>query len=38
MMPSNARSLEDLHTSPANRLESLGGDRAGRFSIRINRQ
>ena len=33
-----ARRLEDLRVPPANRLEALGGDRAGRYSIRINRQ
>lgn len=33
-----ARSLEDLHGLPSNRLEALAGDRAGQFSIRINWQ
>jgi proteic killer suppression protein len=33
-----ARSLEDLRGLPSNRLEALAGDRAGEFSIRINRQ
>jgi proteic killer suppression protein len=33
-----ARSLEDLRGLPSNRLEALAGDRAGQFSIRINRQ
>ena len=33
-----ARTLEDLRVPPANRLEALEGDRAGRYSIRINRQ
>lgn len=37
-MLNNARSLEDLRIPPANRLESLRGDRAGQYSIRINRQ
>ena len=31
-----ATSLGDLRLPPANRLESLGGGRAGRHSIRIN--
>jgi proteic killer suppression protein len=31
-----ARRLEDLLVPPGNRLERLKGDRAGRFSIRIN--
>ena len=34
----NAESLRDLAGLPSNRLESLSGDRAGRYSIRINRQ
>lgn len=33
-----ATSLTDLRTLPSNRLEALTGDRAGQFSIRINRQ
>ena len=33
-----AEGLEDLRIPPSNRLEKLGGDRAGRYSIRINRQ
>jgi toxin HigB-1 len=33
-----ARRLEDLRGLPSNRLEALAGDRAGQFSIRINRQ
>lgn len=32
----NARLLNDLRVPPANRLEKLGGDRAGQYSIRIN--
>lgn len=32
----NARRIEDLMVPPGNRLEALGGDRKGRFSIRIN--
>ena len=31
-------SLETLRTLPSNRLEALGGDRRGQYSIRINRQ
>ncbi len=30
--------LEDLRVPPGNRLELLRGDRAGRYSIRINNQ
>ncbi len=33
-----ARTLEDLRVPPGNRLEALKGDRAGQFSIRIDRQ
>jgi proteic killer suppression protein len=33
-----AVSLEDLRVPPGNRLEKLKGDRAGRYSIRINEQ
>jgi len=33
-----AESLEDLRVPPGNRLESLSGDRAGEYSIRINDQ
>ena len=33
-----ARSLNDLRTPPANRLEALSGDRRGQHSIRINDQ
>jgi proteic killer suppression protein len=33
-----ATSLEDLKVPPGNRLELLKGDRAGRYSIRINQQ
>lgn len=33
-----AHSLDDLKAPPANRLESLRGDRRGQFSIRINSQ
>lgn len=31
-----AESIEDLRVPPGNRLERLGGDRAGQHSIRIN--
>jgi len=34
----NAASLQDLAGLPSNRLETLSGDRAGQYSIRINRQ
>jgi len=33
-----ARSLQDLLVPPGNRLETLKGDRAGQYSIRINDQ
>jgi proteic killer suppression protein len=33
-----ARSLRDLTAPPSNRLEKLKGDRAGRYSIRVNDQ
>lgn len=33
-----ARALDDLRVPPANRLERLAADRAGQWSIRINRQ
>ena len=33
-----ARDLADLRVPPANRLESLGGDRKGQCSIRVNDQ
>lgn len=33
-----ARTLDDLKVPPANRLEKLKSDRAGHYSIRINRQ
>ena len=33
-----AERIEDLRIPPANRLEKLKGDRAGQYSIRINRQ
>jgi len=31
-----AESLEDLRVPPGNRLEKLGGDRLGQYSIRVN--
>ena len=34
----NAESLRDLSELHSNRLESLSGDRAGQYSLRINRQ
>ena len=34
----NAESLQDLARMRSNRLESLSGNRAGQFSIRINEQ
>ncbi len=33
-----AANIEDLRVPPGNRLEVLKGDRAGQYSIRINRQ
>ena len=33
-----ARSLMDLSAIPGNRLETLSGDRAGQYSIRVNDQ
>jgi proteic killer suppression protein len=37
-MLNNAQNLNDLKIPPANRLESLKGDRSGQWSIRINDQ
>jgi toxin HigB-1 len=37
-MLNNAQSLQDLRVPPGNRLERLGGDRAGQHSIRVNDQ
>ena len=34
----SAQTLDDLRVPPGNRLEALGGDRRGQFSIRINDQ
>jgi len=38
IMIDNAECLEDLRIPPVNHLESLQGDRAGQYSIRINDQ
>jgi len=37
-MINNAQNIHDLRIPPANRLEKLGGDRTGQYSIRINDQ
>jgi proteic killer suppression protein len=37
-MVNNSINLNDLRVPPANRLEKLGGNRAGQYSIRINDQ
>ena len=37
-MLNNAINLTDLRIPPANRLEKLGGNREGQYSIRINDQ
>jgi toxin HigB-1 len=37
-MINNSFSINDLRVPPANRLEKLGGNRAGQWSIRINDQ
>jgi len=37
-MLSNAVTVNDLRSPPANRLEKLSGDREGQYSIRINDQ
>ena len=37
-MLSNATTLNDLRSPPANRLEKLRGDREGQYSIRIREQ
>lgn len=37
-MLDGAAALKDLRSPPGNRLESLSGDRAGQYSIRINDQ
>lgn len=33
-----ATSIDDLRVPPGNRLERLRGDRAGQYSVRVNRQ
>lgn len=38
LMINNAYTINDLRIPPANRLEKLGGDRSGQWSIRINEQ
>jgi toxin HigB-1 len=37
-MPDAAKTLEFMRSPPGNRLESLRGDRAGQWSVRINDQ
>jgi proteic killer suppression protein len=37
-MLDDAEKLEDMAAVPGNRLEALGGDRKGQYSIRINDQ
>jgi toxin HigB-1 len=37
-MLNNAQNIHDLRIPPSNRLEKLGGDRKGQYSIRINDQ
>ena len=37
-MINNAQNIHDLRIPPSNRLEKLGGDRRGQYSIRINDQ
>ena len=37
-MLNNAKQIEDLRIPPNNRLERLIGDRAGKYSIRVNDQ
>ena len=37
-MLNNAINLNDLRVPPANKLEKLGRDRVGQYSIRINNQ
>ena len=38
LLLNTATSLDDLRVPPGNRLEALAGDRAGQYSIRINKQ
>jgi len=37
-MLANAHDVVDLRSPPGNRLERLGGERAGQYSIRVNDQ
>lgn len=37
-MLDEANNISDLRTPPSNHLEKLTGDRAGQYSIRINKQ
>ena len=37
-MMNNSQSVVDLRIPPANRLEKLGGDLKGFYSIRVNKQ
>jgi len=37
-MIANAVDVGDLRSPPANRLETLSGDRAGQYSVRVNDQ
>ena len=37
-MVNNAQDLRDLRSPPGNRLDQLKDDRAGQYSVRINRQ
>ena len=37
-MLANAHDVADLRSPPGNRLERLGGDRTGQYSIRVNDQ
>jgi len=37
-MLNNSRDIADLRIPPSNRLEKLGGDRKGFYSIRIDKQ
>lgn len=37
-MIDDAENLKDLFSIPGNRLEALGGDLAGQYSVRINDQ
>ena len=34
----NAKTINDLMALPSNRFETLGGDRVGQCSIRVNQQ